>query len=122
VGGALPNGYCASDKNILPFLPDQIGSIWNSEVQIDVAGVNFMDKTLILGECKWDRHLKDANVLEKLVEKQKKFFQRKGSGEYSIWDLAEWLDRKCHCIRKRAKDLESTRQTMAGSRHIAENA
>jgi AAA+ ATPase superfamily predicted ATPase len=59
----------ASGHGALPFLPDQIGSIWNREAQIDVAGVNFMDKTLILGECKWDRHHIDADILSKLVEK-----------------------------------------------------
>ena len=62
----------ASGKKLLPFLPDQIGGIWNRDVQIDVAGVNFMDKTLILGECKWDRHAKDASVLANLVEKTEK--------------------------------------------------
>ena len=34
--------------------------------------MNFMDKTLILGECKWDRHAKDASVLANLVEKTEK--------------------------------------------------
>lgn len=68
----------AAGKNMLPFLPDQIGSIWNREIQIDVAGVNFMDKTLILGECKWDRHVKDDNVLKKLVEKTEKVLPREG--------------------------------------------
>ncbi len=68
----------ASGKKILPFLPDQIGSTWNREVQIDVAGVNFMEKTLILGECKWDRHLKDVDVLEKLVEKTEKVLPPEG--------------------------------------------
>ena len=68
----------ATGKNMLPFLPDQIGSIWNREVQIDVAGVNFMDKTLILGECKWDRHSKDANVLKELVEKTEKVLPKEG--------------------------------------------
>ncbi len=59
----------ASGRNIVPFLPDQVGSIWNREAQIDVAGVNFMEKTLILGECKWDRHPIDKDVLTKLIEK-----------------------------------------------------
>jgi len=59
----------ASGQNILPFLPDHVGSIWNRSAQIDVAGVNFMDKTLILGECKWDRHPIEADVLRGLIEK-----------------------------------------------------
>ncbi len=31
-----------------------------------------MDKTLILGVCKWDRHAKDASVLANPVEKSEK--------------------------------------------------
>ena len=68
----------ASGKDVLPFLPDRVGSIWNREAQIDVAGVNFMDKTLILGECKWDRHPKGAGVLRKLVEKTDKVLPKDG--------------------------------------------
>jgi hypothetical protein len=68
----------ASGKNLLPFLPDQVGSIWNREAQIDVAGVNFMDKTLILGECKWDRHPKDVGTLEKLIDKTDKVLPKDG--------------------------------------------
>lgn len=68
----------ASGKNLLPYLPDQVGSIWNREAQIDVAGVNFMDKTLILGECKWDRHPKDVGTLEKLIGKTDKILPKDG--------------------------------------------
>jgi AAA+ ATPase superfamily predicted ATPase len=68
----------ASGKKVLPFLPDQIGSIWNRESQIDVAGVNFMDKILILGECKWDRQPTGADVLKKLVEKTEKVLPKDG--------------------------------------------
>ena len=68
----------ASGKEIIPFLPDQVGSIWNKEAQIDVAGVNFMDKTLILGECKWNRHSLGVDVLKILIEKTDKVLPREG--------------------------------------------
>ncbi len=68
----------ASGKGMLPFLPDQVGSIWNKSAQIDVAGVNFMDKTLILGECKWNRHPIGADVLKTLIEKTEKVLPREG--------------------------------------------
>lgn len=60
----------ASAKNVLPFLPDTVGSAWNSGVQIDVAGINTMEKTLILGECKWTTSPVDRDVLAKLVEEK----------------------------------------------------
>jgi AAA+ ATPase superfamily predicted ATPase len=60
----------ASAKKQLPFLPDEVGSAWNSSVQIDVAGINTMEKTLILGECKWTTSPVDRDVLAKLVEEK----------------------------------------------------
>ena len=68
----------ATSQKVLPFLPDQVGSSWNREAQIDVAGINFMDKTLILGECKWDRHPMDLDVLRKLIEKTEKVLPAEG--------------------------------------------
>ena len=69
----------ATGKHILPFLPDQVGSTWNRESQVDVVGVNFMEKTLILGECKWDRHPMGVDVLQKLVDKAEKVVPSDGN-------------------------------------------
>lgn len=60
----------AGAKKQLPFLPDQVGSAWNSSAQIDVAAINPMEKTLILGECKWTTSPVDRDVLAKLVEEK----------------------------------------------------
>ncbi len=60
----------ASAKGALPFLPDHIGSAWNAKAQVDVAGINTMEKTLILGECKWTLSPVDRDILEKLVEEK----------------------------------------------------
>jgi uncharacterized protein len=68
----------ASGHLQLPFLPDQVGSLWNKQAQIDVAGYNSMEKTLILGECKWDRHPMDWDVLSGLVEKTGKVLPSEG--------------------------------------------
>ncbi len=53
----------------LPFLVDQTGSYWDKTVQVDVAGVNKMEKTLIMGECKWSPKQMGCDVIEKLWEK-----------------------------------------------------
>lgn len=68
----------ASGHKILRFLPDQVGSAWNREVQIDVAGINPMEKTLILGECKWDRHPIASDVLMNLIGKAEKIVPKEG--------------------------------------------
>ncbi|MEZ4733408.1 MAG: ATP-binding protein [Caldilineaceae bacterium] len=54
----------------LPFMPDDVGSAWNRTVQIDVAGMNSMEKTLILGECKWTLDAAPRKVLADLVEEK----------------------------------------------------
>lgn len=53
----------------LPFLADQVGSSWTKNVQIDVVGINSMEKSLILGECKWSPKPMTADVLSNLVAK-----------------------------------------------------
>lgn len=59
----------AGGQEALPFMPDQVGSIWNTHAQIDVAGINRREKTLILGECKWGQTASERPVLANLVEK-----------------------------------------------------
>ena len=63
----------ASGRSRLPFLPDQVGGAWTAKAQIDVMGYNRMQKTLILGECKWGRRVMDVDVLENLVRKTAEF-------------------------------------------------
>ena len=84
----------ASGKGILPFLPDQVGSIWNKHAQIDVAGVNFMDKILILGECKWNRQKMGASVLKDLIEKTEKVLPREGNWQvfYLGFSRVRWKE------------------------------
>ena len=60
----------AGAKGELPYLPNQVGSAWNAKAQVDVVGYNAMEKTLILGECKWTRSLKSAKVLKTLIQEK----------------------------------------------------
>jgi uncharacterized protein len=62
----------------LPFLPDQVGNAWTRKAQIDVAGINRMEKTLILGECKWDRHPIGVDVLKGLIQKTDEIVPKEG--------------------------------------------
>ena len=59
----------AAGQGDLPFRPDQVGSIWTPAAQVDVAGLNRMEKKLVLGECKWSPHRTDAGTLRELVAK-----------------------------------------------------
>jgi AAA+ ATPase superfamily predicted ATPase len=75
----------AGGHNRLPFLPDQVGSLWNRQAQIDVVGYNSMEKTMILGECKWDRHPIDWEVMSGLVEKTSKVMP--SEGQWNVYYL-----------------------------------
>ena len=54
----------------LPFMPDEVGSVWNRTAQVDVAGINTMEKTLILGECKWTLEAVSRKVIAEFVEEK----------------------------------------------------
>ena len=60
----------ASAFRELPVMSDHIGSAWNSKVQIDVAGMNSMEKTLVLGECKWTLSKIERKVIAELIEER----------------------------------------------------
>ena len=69
----------AGAKGEIPYLPDTVGSAWNAKAQIDVAGYNSMDKTLILGECKWTRSPNNRKTLTELIEKKvEEFIPKQG--------------------------------------------
>ena len=67
------------DDERLPFFPDQVGSAWTRKSQVDVVGYNSMEKTLILGECKWRSQAAGQKVLAKLVAKTPEIVPKNGS-------------------------------------------
>jgi hypothetical protein len=54
----------------LSFVPDNIGSHWNSRVQVDVVALNWQTHDILLGECKWGIDRIDRQVVRELVEKK----------------------------------------------------
>ena len=69
-----------ADTDRLPFLPDRVGSAWTRTAQVDVVGINPMEKTLILGEAKWGKHPYDSQVLEQLAAKTDQFVPKRDRG------------------------------------------
>jgi hypothetical protein len=59
----------AGTRGKIPFLVDRVGSIWNAKAQVDVAGINSMEKTILLGECKWSPRKQRRAVLDTLAGK-----------------------------------------------------
>jgi AAA+ ATPase superfamily predicted ATPase len=68
----------ASALQELPFLIDDIGSVWTQSAQVDVVGINSMDKTILLGECKWQTKLTDQKPLEQLIAKTMEIVPEQG--------------------------------------------
>lgn len=68
----------AGGKGELPFVPDQVGGAWNRKAQVDVVGINSMEKTIILGECKWSPRPAGRSVLKELLEKTVKILPPSG--------------------------------------------
>jgi AAA+ ATPase superfamily predicted ATPase len=54
----------------LPMMSDHVGSAWNSKAQVDVVGINTMEKKLVLGECKWTLSGNERKVMVELVEEK----------------------------------------------------
>ncbi len=57
----------------LPFTPTAVGSYWSKRVQVDVAAVDWENRELLLGECKWGLDKIDRQVAHNLIgEKTRK--------------------------------------------------
>ena len=56
----------------LPFSPEVVGSHWAADVQVDVAAVNWRQKALLLGECKWGAEAMGRAVIAELYAKTDK--------------------------------------------------
>jgi uncharacterized protein len=53
----------------LPFLPEQIGSWWSRDAEIDVLVVNRSENAALVAECKWSVNLVGTNIFDDLKRK-----------------------------------------------------
>ncbi len=56
----------------LPMTPEFVGSYWAADAQVDVVAINWYDRTILLGECKWGVDPVDRAVIRELVDKTQK--------------------------------------------------
>ena len=52
----------------LGFRPEVAGSHWSRTVQVDVVALNWQERVILLGECKWGTDAVGRDVLRELVE------------------------------------------------------
>ncbi|MEM7538516.1 MAG: ATP-binding protein [Chloroflexota bacterium] len=67
----------STDEGTLPFFPDRVGSHWSRTSQVDVLGINWRTKEILLGECKWGRQSVERKVVDTLVDKTAKVLPSK---------------------------------------------
>jgi AAA+ ATPase superfamily predicted ATPase len=52
----------------LPLAPEDVGSHWSADVQVDVVAINWREKAILLGECKWGTKVVGRGLVRELVE------------------------------------------------------
>ncbi len=57
-----------SRAGTLPFEAEIVGSHWSRGVQVDVVAVNWRERALLLGECKWGADAVGREVIRELVD------------------------------------------------------
>jgi hypothetical protein len=57
-----------AQQNYLPFAPDQIGSHWSNQVQVDGVAINWRERQLLLAECKWGDRATSREVVTELIQ------------------------------------------------------
>jgi AAA+ ATPase superfamily predicted ATPase len=56
----------------LPLAPEIVGSHWASDAQVNVVALNWRDREILLGECKWGSSSVGRSVVRELVDKAPK--------------------------------------------------
>ncbi len=99
----------ASAQQAVPVLVDQVGSAWTRAAQVDVVGINSMEKTLVLGECKWGPEPSGRSVLTGLVEKTAEIVPSQGQWQvyYLGFARAGWTDAS-HAFAQEVSSAPST--------------
>ena len=53
----------------LPFTPEIVGAHWATDSQVDVVAINWREKAILLGECKWGTNPVGRAVIRELFDK-----------------------------------------------------
>jgi len=92
----------------LPFLVDQVGSYWDKTAQVDVVGINKMEKTLVLGECKWSPKPMEGAVLDTLHRKTEAVVPKQGNWQIVYVGMARggWTEDAQATVSRLMRDDE----------------
>ncbi len=74
IGGTVFEELCRewvllqAQQRRLPFTPELVGTHWAIDAQVDVVAINWREKQILLGECKWGANPVGKEVITKLIE------------------------------------------------------
>lgn len=66
---------------------DEVGSHWSRAVQVDVVGVNWAERAILLGECKWGAGAVGRAVVRELLEAKSPRLLRELPEEGAGWQV-----------------------------------
>ena len=69
----------------LPLAAQEVGSHWSRAVQVDVVAVNWAERAILLGECKWGAGAIDRAVVRELLEAKTPKVLKDLPGEGTGW-------------------------------------
>lgn len=78
IGGTVFEELCRewvlvqAKQRRLPFTPEVVGSHWATDAQVDVVAINWREKQILLGECKWGANPVGRDVIQGLIDKAPK--------------------------------------------------
>lgn len=88
----------------LPMVPEIVGSHWATDAQVDVVAVNWHDKAILLGECKWGTDMIGRPVIRELIDKAPKVVPAEGwQVFYAYFSRAGFTD----AARQEAQTLDA---------------
>ena len=99
------------DSGNLPFLPERVGSFWSKEVQVDVVGISWRTKDILLGECKWITGDVGLGVLRHLTEQSAHVIP---AGDWNIHYAFFTRHGFTQPAQEEAKELNATLVTLEG--------
>jgi AAA+ ATPase superfamily predicted ATPase len=68
----------------LPFVPDAVGRHWAANCEIDVAGINWRERQVLLGECKWGAATIGRGIVKDLIETRAPRVLDRLEGEWQV--------------------------------------
>jgi len=66
----------------LPFIPDAAGRHWSPDSEIDVVAINWRERPVPLGECKWGTDAVRRDVVRSPIEER----APRGTGARADWN------------------------------------